>query len=49
MTQAIAGGALLVFIVDAMIPEAFAETHEAAGLITAAGFLTGFVLAVVIG
>ena len=49
LTQAIAGGALLVLIVDAMIPEAFSETHEAAGLIAAAGFLTGFVLAVGLG
>lgn len=49
MMQAIGGGALLVFIVDAMIPEAFAETHEAAGLIAAFGFLTGFVLAVTLG
>lgn len=44
MTQAIAGGALLVFIVDTMIPEAFSETHEAAGLIAALGFIVGFVL-----
>lgn len=49
MVQAIAGGALLVFIVDTMIPEAFAETHEAAGLIAALGFLVGFVLTVGLG
>jgi hypothetical protein len=27
-----------------MIPEAFSETHEAAGLIAALGFIVGFVL-----
>lgn len=48
MTQAVAGGALLVFVVDAMIPEAFSETREAAGLIAALGFLTGFVLVVAV-
>ncbi len=42
--RAIAGGAFLVFIVDTMIPEAFAEDHNAAGLIAALGFLTGFAL-----
>lgn len=30
---------------DKIVPEAFAETHEAAGLITALGFLLGFGLA----
>jgi ZIP family zinc transporter len=49
LMQAIGGGALLVLIIDTMIPEAFAETHEAAGLITASGFITGFVLAVGLG
>ena len=38
-TQAIAAGALLAMIADTMIPEAFAETHEATGLVTALGFL----------
>jgi len=42
--QGIAGGAFLVFIVDTMIPEAFAETRDAAGLIAAFGFLVGFTL-----
>jgi zinc transporter, ZIP family len=42
--QGIVGGACFVFIVDAMIPEAFAEDHNAAGLIAALGFLTGFAL-----
>lgn len=49
LIQAMAGGALLVLIVDTMIPEAFSETREAAGLIAALGFLTGFVLAVGLG
>jgi ZIP family zinc transporter len=44
-TEAVAAGALFVYVVDHMVPEAFAETHEAAGLITALGFLLGFGLA----
>jgi ZIP family zinc transporter len=44
-TQALAGGALLVYVADHMIPEAFAETRETAGLVTAMGFLLGFALA----
>lgn len=44
LMQAIGGGALLVLVVDTMIPEVFSETHDATGLVTAAGFLTGFVL-----
>lgn len=44
-TEALAGGALLVYAADHMIPEAFAETHETAGLVTALGFLLGFTLA----
>ena len=42
--QAIAGGALIAMIADAMIPEAFAETHELTGFIAALGFLGGFAL-----
>jgi ZIP family zinc transporter len=42
--QAVAGGAFLVFIVDAMIPEAYAEQRIATGLIAALGFLAGFAL-----
>jgi len=49
VVQAIAGGGLLVFIADNMIPEAFAETHEAAGLITALGLITGFGLSMLLG
>ena len=44
VTQSIAAGALLAMIADTMIPEAFAETHDAAGLIAALGFLAGFAL-----
>ncbi len=42
---AIAAGAILAMIVDTMIPEAFEDTHEYAGLITVFGFLTAFALA----
>lgn len=44
MAQGVAAGAMLAMIADTMIPEAFAEAHNAAGLITAAGFTTAFVL-----
>jgi ZIP family zinc transporter len=43
-TSAIAAGAILSMLVDTMIPEAFEETHDFAGLITVAGFLAAFVL-----
>lgn len=43
-TTAVAAGAMLTMIVDTMIPEAFAETHNWAGLITVLGFLTSFTL-----
>lgn len=43
-TTAIAAGAILAMLVDTMIPEAFAEAHDFAGLITVAGFLVAFVL-----
>ncbi|WP_040263550.1 ZIP family metal transporter [Pseudomonas massiliensis] len=43
-TTAIAAGAILSMLVDTMIPEAFEETHNFAGLITVAGFLAAFVL-----
>ena len=39
-----AAGAILAMIVDTMIPEAFAETHNFAGLITVIGFLCAFLL-----
>jgi ZIP family zinc transporter len=39
---AVAAGAILAMLVDTMIPEAFAQAHDFAGLITVAGFLTSF-------
>jgi ZIP family zinc transporter len=43
-TTATAAGAILAMLADTMIPEAFAETHNAAGLITVVGFFAAFVL-----
>jgi ZIP family zinc transporter len=43
-TIAVAAGAILAMLVDTMIPEAFANAHTFAGLITAVGFLVAFVL-----
>jgi ZIP family zinc transporter len=43
-TTAVAAGAILAMISDTMIPEAFEQTHDFAGLITAIGFLVAFVL-----
>jgi ZIP family zinc transporter len=48
-TTAVAAGAMLTMIADTMIPEAFAETHNWAGLITVLGFLTSFVLSALAG
>lgn len=48
-TTAIAAGAILSMLVDTMIPEAFEETHDFAGLITVAGFLAAFVLSKMAG
>ncbi len=42
--QALAAGAILTMIIDTMVPEAFAETHDFSGLIAVAGFLAAFVL-----
>ena len=42
--MAVAAGAILAMIVDTMIPEAFEETHNFSGLITAAGFLCAFMV-----
>ena len=44
VTQAIAAGALLAMIADTMIPEAFHDAQDAAGLISAIGFVSGFAL-----
>lgn len=49
LTSAIAAGAILAMLVDTMIPEAFAETHEFAGLVTVAGFLCAFGLSKLAG
>ncbi|WP_101675583.1 ZIP family metal transporter [Alloalcanivorax mobilis] len=43
-TTAVAAGAILAMLADTMIPEAFADAHDLAGLITATGFLTAFIL-----
>lgn len=43
-TTAVAAGAILAMLADTMIPEAFNEAHDAAGLITVAGFLASFAL-----
>jgi ZIP family zinc transporter len=43
-TTAVAAGAILAMLVDTMIPEATAETHEFSGLIAVAGFLLAFIL-----
>lgn len=42
--QSLAAGAILAMIVDTMVPEAFAETHEYSGLIAVAGFISAFAL-----
>jgi len=41
---AVAAGAILAMLTDTMIPEAFEQAHDFAGLITVAGFLLAFVL-----
>jgi len=43
-TTATAAGAILSMLADTMIPEAFEHAHDAAGLITVAGFLASFAL-----
>ena len=43
-TTAVAAGAILAMLSDTMIPEAFEEAHEFAGLITVFGFLLAFIL-----
>jgi ZIP family zinc transporter len=43
-TTAVAAGAILAMLADTMVPEAFEEAHDWAGLITVAGFLAAFVL-----
>jgi len=41
---ALAAGGILAMLVDTMIPEAFSETHDIAGLITVMGFIISFIL-----
>ncbi len=43
-SMALAAGAILAMIVDTMIPEAFENTHNFAGLITVFGFIVAFFL-----
>jgi ZIP family zinc transporter len=43
-TTAVAAGAILAMLADTMMPEAFEQAHNLAGLITVAGFLCAFVL-----
>jgi ZIP family zinc transporter len=43
-TTAVAAGAILAMLADTMVPEAFEEAHDYAGVITVVGFLIAFVL-----
>jgi ZIP family zinc transporter len=43
-TTAVAAGAILSMLADTMMPEAFEQAHDLAGLITVAGFLAAFIL-----
>jgi ZIP family zinc transporter len=43
-TIAIAGGAILAMLADTMMPEAYEQAHDAAGMITVTGFLIAFLL-----
>jgi ZIP family zinc transporter len=43
-TTAVAAGAILTMLSDTMIPEAFDQAHDFAGLITVLGFLAAFIL-----
>jgi zinc transporter, ZIP family len=43
-TTAVAAGAILAMLSDTMMPEAFSDAHNLAGLITVLGFLLAFVL-----
>ncbi len=48
-TTALAAGGILAMLIDTMIPEAFEQAHELAGLITVAGFLIAFALSKLAG
>jgi len=43
-TTAVAAGAILAMLSDTMIPEAFEETRDWAGLVTILGFLCALIL-----
>ena len=43
-TTAVAARGILAMLVDTMIPKAFEEAHNFAGLITVVGFLLAFIL-----
>jgi ZIP family zinc transporter len=43
-TTAMAAGAILAMLSDTMMPEAFEQAHDLAGLITVVGFLAAFML-----
>jgi ZIP family zinc transporter len=47
--SASAAGAILAMLTDTMVPEAFEEAHEVAGLLAVAGFLGAFTLSKVLG
>lgn len=44
VTLAVAAGGILAMLVDTMIPEAFSETHNLAGIVTVIGFSISFIL-----
>jgi zinc transporter, ZIP family len=44
MTLAVAAGGILAMLVDTMIPEAFSQTHNLAGMVTVVGFAISFLL-----
>lgn len=43
-TTAVAAGAILAMLADTMVPEAFEQAHDMAGLVTVTGFLAAFAL-----
>ena len=43
-TLAVAAGGILAMLVDTMIPEAFSQTHNLAGMVTVVGFAISFLL-----
>jgi ZIP family zinc transporter len=48
-TTAVAAGGIMAMLADTMIPEAFEEAHDLAGLITVLGFLLAFLLSKLAG